>query len=195
VAGEQCVDRQREPLRSVRSPMAIERSNRRFAVTRIAATARELLDASTLCTIATVTPAGRAHVNTAYFGWSPDLEIVWLSEPRADHSRNLRANDSVAIAVYDSSQFWDEPDRGIQLFGTARETEGDAADQARVVYTARFPRFAATDLRAYRFYRFRPRRLKLFDERTLGPNTFVTARVRGDNRLAWVRTDIYRPNA
>ncbi len=175
--------------------MPIERSKRRVAVTRIAATARELLDASTLCAIATVTPDRRAHINTAYFAWSPELEIVWLSEPRASHSRNLRANGSVAVAVYDSGQTWGEPDRGIQLFGTAREVDGREADEARALYTKRFPRFADGDLGAYRFYLFRPRRLKLFHERALGPATFVSARVGPGNRLAWAATEIYRTSA
>jgi uncharacterized protein len=170
--------------------MGIERSNRRFAARRIVASARRLLDASTLCAIATVTPRGRAHVNTAYFAWSRDLEIVWLSEPRATHSRNLRANESAAVAVYDSTQTWGRPDRGIQLFGSAGEARGADADAARELYVARFPEFAGADLSAYRFYRFRPRRLKLYDEHELGTGTFVTARV-GRQRLAWERTEIY----
>jgi uncharacterized protein YhbP (UPF0306 family) len=58
-----------------------------------------------LCAIATVSPGNRAHVNTAYFAWSREFELVWLSEPAARHSRNLRANSTAAIAVYDSSQF------------------------------------------------------------------------------------------
>src|SRR5947207_1397383 len=152
--------------------MAIERSNRRLAAARIAATAQQLLDASTLCTIATVTLGGRAHINTAYFEWGRDFEIVWFSEPRATHSRNLRANKSAAIAVYDSSQTWGKPDRGIQLFGPAGEAGGEEDDEARALYAKRFPAFADADLSAYRFYRFQARRLKLFDERSLGPGTF-----------------------
>jgi len=172
--------------------MAIERSNRRLAAARITATARQLLEASTLCAIATVTRSGRAHVNTAYFAWSRAFEIVWLSEPGATHSRNLRANPSTAIAVYDSGQTWGKPDRGIQLFGTAREVAGEDAEQAEALYTRRFPAYAKTDLGAYRFYRFTPRRLKLFDEPALGTATFVTARVGPDGRLAWERTERYR---
>jgi uncharacterized protein YhbP (UPF0306 family) len=170
--------------------MAIERSNRPVAAARLAATARRLLDASTLCAIATVTARGRAHLNTAYFAWSRDFDIVWLSEPLARHSRNLRANNSVAIAVYDSSQTWGKPDRGIQLFGSAREARGEDAEQAETRYTKRFPDFAEGDLSAYRFYVFRPRRLKLFDERALAAGTFVTARLTRDRRLAWERTEI-----
>jgi uncharacterized protein YhbP (UPF0306 family) len=172
--------------------MAIERSKRPVAAARIAASARRLLDASTLCAIATVAADGRAHVNTAYFAWSCDFELAWLSEPRARHSRNLRANESTAIAIYDSTQTWGEPDRGIQLFGSTREARGVDADHAEMLYAKRFAEFAASDLSAYRFYLFRSRRLKLFDERTLGTGTFVTARVTSHRGLAWERTEIYR---
>jgi uncharacterized protein YhbP (UPF0306 family) len=154
-------------------------------------TARRLLDASTLCAIATVGASGRPHVNTAYFAWSPEFEIVWMSEPNARHSLNIRANDSVAIAVYDSAQTWGKPDRGIQLFGSARLVDGVDAEAAEVLYAKRFSTYHAIDLTAYRFYLFRPRRLKLFHERELGAGTFVTARVAADRRLTWERTEIY----
>jgi uncharacterized protein YhbP (UPF0306 family) len=148
---------------------------------------------STLCAIATVAPRGRAHINTAYFAWTPELEIVWLSEPRAKHSRNIRANDSVAVTVYDSSQSWGQPDRGIQLFGSAREVERSAGGVFEAVYATRFPDYTPVDPHAYRFYVLRPLRFKLFDENELGSGVFVTARLAGDGRTAWERTDIYRP--
>jgi adenylylsulfate kinase-like enzyme len=44
--------------------MAIQRTSRSFSATRIARLAHKLLDASTLCAIATVSPGGQAHVNT-----------------------------------------------------------------------------------------------------------------------------------
>jgi uncharacterized protein YhbP (UPF0306 family) len=159
------------------------------------AMARELLNASPLCAIATVAPGGRAHVNTAYFAWSPDFDLVWLSESRAKHSRYVRANDTVAVAVYDSSQVWGEPDRGIQLFGSAREVEGGSAHDSEALYAKRFPEYRPSDLSAYRFYRFRTRHLKLFDERALGTGVFVTASMTGERRLAWERTEIYRSEA
>ena len=80
--------------------MPIERLKRPVAAARMAALARSLLDASPLCAVATVSPRGRAHVNTAYFAWSPGLDVVWLSEPKARHSRNIAANAGVAIAVF-----------------------------------------------------------------------------------------------
>ena len=171
--------------------MAIERTQRRFAERRLRAVAAELLEASTLCAIATVTRAGRSYVNTAYFAWAPDFKLVWLSAPGAQHSRNVRADGSVAIAVFDSDQSWGNPDRGIQLFGDASEVRGAAADEAEAVYAARFPAYERPSFSEYRFYRFRTRRLKLFDERALGGGTFVTASVGADAKLRWERTEKY----
>jgi uncharacterized protein YhbP (UPF0306 family) len=165
--------------------MPIERSKRPVAAARIKAVARSLLEASTLCAISTVSPGDRAHVNTAYFAWTEELDVLWLSDPEAQHSRNLSRNPTAAIAVYDSTQTWGKPDRGIQLFGRARE----AAPALEPVYAKRFPAYEPT---GYRLYRFRPNRLKLFDERALGPGVFVTVRVGRGGQVTWQRTDIYR---
>ena len=169
--------------------MGIERSGRRIAAKRLEAVLCSLLDASTLCAIATVSGT-RPHVNTAYFAWDDDFRLVWISEPRARHSRNVRERRSAAIAVFDSHQRWGKPDRGVQLFGSAREAAGGAAEHAREVYVRRFRSYDAEELGAYRAYEFRPRRVKLFDELALGGGVFVTARVR-DGRLAWERTEVY----
>ncbi len=171
--------------------MGIERSKRPVAVGRIATATRRLLDASTLCAIATVAPGGRAHVNTAYFAWSPEFDLVWLSEPRSRHSKNVRSNDTVAIAVYDSGQTWGKLDRGIQVFGTAEEVTRSAAADAEKLYAARFPGYRETELGAYRFYVLRPRRIKLFDEREFGAGVFVTTRVSRRRQLVWERTETY----
>ena len=171
--------------------MPIQRSRRPIASARLTALARRLLNASSLCAIATVSPGGRAHVNTAYFAWSRGLELVWLSEPHARHSRNLRTNPGVAVAVYDSNQSWGRPDRGIQMFGSAKEQAGEAARDAERIYAKRFPAYARASFGAYRFYRFRARRVKLFDERALGGGVFVTARAAPGGNLSWERSETY----
>jgi uncharacterized protein YhbP (UPF0306 family) len=155
--------------------------------------ARGLLDASTLCAIASVSPQGRAYVSTAYFAWSEELELVWLSERRAAHSRNIRVNPAVAIAVYDSRQTWGKPDRGIQLFGDALELKRPAAGDAEALYGGRFRDYRPDDFgRGYAFYGFRTRRLKLFDEPALGSGVFVTARVGHGGVPTWEKTEVYR---
>lgn len=174
--------------------MGIRLSKRPVAARRIATLAERLLDASTLCAIATVAPTGRAHVNTAYFAWSPDFRVVWLSEPGAKHSKNLRANGSVAIAVYDSSQVWGKPDRGIQLFGRAEQVVPTGQTDFEELYAARFPDYQGARFSAYRIYVLKVDRLKLFDEHALGGGVFVTARIRGGSPV-WERTEIYASSA
>jgi len=168
----------------------VERSSKHPPASRLAAIARRLLDASTLCAIATVSPGGRAHVNTAYFAWGPDFDVVWLSAPEARHSRNVRANPAVAIAVFRSTQRWGGSDRGIQLFGTARELRGRSALEAQRLYAKRFKAYSG-DMTAYRFYRLRTSRMKLFDEHVLGGATFVTVKVSAKGRVKWERTESY----
>jgi hypothetical protein len=172
--------------------MAIRRSTRPVSSERIARAARRLLGASTLCAIATTSPRGRPHVNTAYFAFTNQFDIVWLSEPGARHSINLRANGATAVAVYDSSQRWGGSDRGIQLFGSAREaTTRSAAEGAEAAYARRFKAFEPGKLDAYRFYVFHPTSVKLFDERSFGGGVFVTARVDRTGGVTWERTDVY----
>jgi uncharacterized protein YhbP (UPF0306 family) len=151
--------------------------------------ARRLLEAAPLCAIATTGANGQAHINTAYFAWTDDLEIVWLSDPEARHSRNLLANPSVAIAVYDSHQTWGDSDRGIQLFGTAGVVTQAAVRRVDAVYMRRFTGYVGGG--PYRLYRCVPQQAKLFDERVFGSGTFVTARL-SDGQLRWERTETYR---
>jgi uncharacterized protein YhbP (UPF0306 family) len=167
----------------------IERSSKHPRVTRLAAIARRLLEESKLCAIATVASGGRAHINTAYFAWDPEFEIVWLSSPDAGHSRNVRANGSAAVAVFRSTQTWGGSDRGIQVFGRARELRGRAALEAERLYAKRFRAYEG-DLPAFRFYRLATRRMKLFDERVLGGGTFVTVGVR-HGRVKWEKTESF----
>jgi len=88
-----------------------------------------ILEDNLLCSVATVAPEGRAHVNTAYFCYSDDLELFFLSHPTAVHSQNVSRNASMAMTVFSSSQQW-----------AIRELEGKSPEQNLA--------------REYRFYRF-----------------------------------------
>jgi uncharacterized protein YhbP (UPF0306 family) len=173
----------------------IEQSKDPVASTRLEAAARDLLDASPLCAIATVTLDGDAYINTAYFASSPELHLVWLSDPDATHSRNIRETRTTAVAVYDSTQTWGKPDRGMQLFGAAHRAADAESSGAEALYASRFPDFEAKDLAAYAFYVFRPIRVKLFDENELGAGRFVVAAVDDSGRLKWEATEAYRSDS
>jgi uncharacterized protein YhbP (UPF0306 family) len=147
------------------------------------------MNAARLCALSTVSPGGRAHINHMYFAWSDRYEVIWISDPDSIHSRNLTRTRSAAVTIFDSHQTWGRPDRGIQLFGTAAVTTGKATLEARRIYRRRFRDYDADadDLPAYRF---RPRTVKLFDERSLAGGTLVTARVTPD-RLVWSKTEVW----
>src|SRR5438093_14962 len=98
--------------------MTVERRSKRWSGARLAGVARRLMKASPLCSLATVSPDGRAHINHMYFASNDRFDIFWISDADSRHSANLVANRSAAVTIYDSHQVWGRPDRGIQLFGT-----------------------------------------------------------------------------
>lgn len=146
---------------------------------------RRFLSDNVLASFASVNPRGTAHIHTAYFAWAQDWTLYYYSYPDSDHSRNLRSNPSMAVAVFDSRQTWGRPDRGVQLFGRCGEARGRLAAAAERCYASRFPayvRWAETAREGegalgLRPYRFRPRRAKLFDERVLGDGVFAEVRL------------------
>jgi len=144
------------------------------------------MNASPLCSLATVSPGGRAHINHMYFAWTDRFEVIWISDPDSVHSRNLTRNSSAAVTIYSSNQVWGKPDRGIQLFGAAGVTAGPEGPRA---YAKRFRDFDA-ESNDLPYYRFRTRTVKLFDERSLAAGTLVTAKVTPDG-LAWMKTEVW----
>ena len=147
------------------------------------------MNAAPLCSLATVSPGGKAHINHMYFAWSGWFDVYWISDADSIHSKNLLRNRFAAVTVYDSRQTWGRPDRGMQLFGTAGVVTGRAADAAASAYASRFKDFDA-DASDLPYYRFRPRTVKLFAERALDPGTLVTAQVT-PNGLAWLKTEVW----
>lgn len=169
--------------------VTVERRARRYSSDRLERVARRLMSAAPLCALATASVGGRPHINHMYFASSGWFDVYWISDADSIHSRNLTKNPSAAVTVYDSHQTWGRADRGMQLFGTAGVVTGRAAAEAAKAYSARFKDFDvdSTDLP---YYRFRPRTVKLFDERALDPGTLVTARVTSDG-LVWLKTEVW----
>src|SRR5437667_321012 len=135
----------------------------------------------------------------------PHSRVPWSSNPNPKRSgrrwngsdttlcecRNLLANPSMAMTIFDSHQRWENPGRGIQLFGSGQRTGGSQADHAESVYGTRFPAFArwmkgttpterrqAALLRSYALFRFLPSRVKILDEADFGGAVFIIASVR-----------------
>jgi uncharacterized protein YhbP (UPF0306 family) len=149
-----------------------------------------ILKENVLCSIATVTGKNRAHINTAYFCYSDDLELSFLSHPDSLHCRNVLSRPVIAMTVFSSSQPWSSPGRGLQVFGRCGQATGIHARRAEHLYGKRFPRYArwrASLKKAdaggeYRFYRLVVSTLKIFDERVFGDAVFGCATVMRDGR-------------
>jgi len=161
-----------------------------------------ILRDSELCSIATLDPRNRPHINTAYFCYRglDDLEMFFLSDIKSRHCRNLSRNPSMAMTIFRTNQPWDAPGRGLQLFGTCSQREGPSAREAERAYAKRFPSYAkwmsstkkdekklVEQLRSYRFYRFLPQQLKVLDEAEYGGATFVTVTIRRRNPASKTR--------
>jgi uncharacterized protein YhbP (UPF0306 family) len=140
----------------------------------------EILALNRLLALSTVSPAGEAHINTAFYAFDDRLTLFMLSPPGTEHAGHLRANPSAAVAIYDSGQTHHER-RGAQLFGSASQLEGAEADRAFAVFGARFDDipaigpsaadvFARTGLR---FFALVPQRAKVFDELRLQKGDYV----------------------
>ena len=166
--------------------MTVEGRARKFSSALLERIARRLMNASSLCALATVSPRGRAHINHMYFAWTRRHEVIWFSDRDSVHSRNLERDSTAAITIYDSHQVMGHPDRGIQLFGRAGAAAGKAAEEATRVYVRRF----GVDPSGYEPFVFRARMVKLFDERSLSPATLVTAPVTSDG-LVWSKTEVW----
>lgn len=166
--------------------MTVESRSRRFSSSLLERVATRLMNASPLCSLATVSPGVRAHINHMYFAPGDRFEVFWISDRDSVHSRNLERRSTAAVTVYDSHQVWGRPDRGIQLFGTAGIATGAAGLEA---YAKRFRDFDPEG-NELPVYRFRPRTVKLFDERSLAGGTLVSARVTRDG-LSWLKTEVW----
>src|SRR2546428_3517522 len=122
--------------------MTIAVVKRRFPGKRIQRSVFRILRDSALCSMSTVAPGNRAHINSAYFCYSPDLNFYFLSDPDSLHCKNVERNPSMAMMVMNSSQTWGGTDRGIQLFGACHRVRGRAAKEAERRHGSRFPRYA-----------------------------------------------------
>ncbi|HEX3233994.1 MAG TPA: pyridoxamine 5'-phosphate oxidase family protein [Gemmatimonadales bacterium] len=156
---------------------------------RIYASVVRILDTNALCAMATRSESGALHISTAFFCFSPDIVLYFLSHPDSLHCQNLARTAQMAVAVFDSSQEWGDPHSGLQLHGRAGLTDPDASREARGLYGVRFPRyrevmhhalelpFPDSGFRDLKFYRFVPQRAQILDEWEFGEEVFIGATV------------------
>jgi len=146
----------------------------------------DILRSNELCSMATVTPEGESYIHTAYFCFNEDLDIFFVSDPTTYHGQNIAKSRSMAVAVAATNQPWDQPHRGLQLFGECSMASLAESAKAFTIHAARFHAYGEyikalnpLELKAlrFKFYVCRPNRIKIFDEPQFGEEVFVTATV------------------
>lgn len=99
-----------------------------------------------------------------FYASDENFDLYFLSEPSVRHSQAIARTPRVSAAVHGGSTGWTDI-MGIQLDGWASAVSDELEEHARECYEAKFP-FALALVpsdRSYRFYRIRPRWLRLID--------------------------------
>ena len=107
-----------------------------------------VLDANTLCSIATVNHDRSPHVNTCFFSYTKDFRLYVFTSPQTIHARNLGSNPACAVNVFSSTQQIGVDLLGVQLFGTAKQLNKTAGFAAFYNYSGRFPKLLKNRSRA-----------------------------------------------
>jgi nitroimidazol reductase NimA-like FMN-containing flavoprotein (pyridoxamine 5'-phosphate oxidase superfamily) len=98
--------------------------------------AREILDASLYMVVATASRSGQPWASPVYYAHSGYREFFWVSDPEADHSRNLRDRREVGIVVFDSSARIGTG-QGVYISGVAQELPAHETREPIEVYSKR----------------------------------------------------------
>jgi uncharacterized protein YhbP (UPF0306 family) len=126
-----------------------------------------------------------AYINTAYFVYSDDLSLYFLSQRGDTHSGNVDSNPSVAVAVWAATPRWGEDLRGLQLFGECEMLSfGTELIKGMQLFARQFPAFSSlvkhpgefAEGVTSRMYRIRVSALKLIDEPRFGRRNYIYAR-------------------
>jgi uncharacterized protein YhbP (UPF0306 family) len=166
--------------------MNIKLANPKFPSDKLLTSVSNILNENELCSMATVTDTGESYIHTAYFCYSDALDLYFISDRSAKHSKNVEHSQSMAVAVFDTHQPWNQPHRGVQLFGKTWMASVPESAKALAIHAARFHAYgdyikALNPLELmhmpHKFYVFRPETVKVFDEPQFGEETFVTADV------------------
>jgi uncharacterized protein YhbP (UPF0306 family) len=149
-----------------------------------------ILQGNMLCSMATRGEREQPHIHAAFFAFSDELALYFLSHPDSVHCRNLARAPDMAVSVFDGRQPWGAAHQGLQLFGRCARATGPDEDRGRELYAARFPLYVdfarrpaegggttASSFLQRRFYAFTPDRVKILDEDEFGDEVLVMAEV------------------
>ena len=143
----------------------------------------EILDSVSLATMSTINQDGTSHINTAFFCIDSDLRMFFVSKKDTQHVRNIQERPTMAVAVFDSNQDWDDWKTGLQLFGWCEIANKKDTILATRLYGDRFPAYAKWLDEIGRcnspeisppIFVFVPKSLKILHEKRLGEENFIS---------------------
>jgi uncharacterized protein len=128
---------------------------------------KKFLAAHTTLTLATVTGDGRPQAAPLFFAETDDLSLIFISEKKVRHSRNIAQNNNVAVTIYADGQPW-QSICGLQIEGTCVPLAGEAAQNARNIYLQKFSFIQQNTLlqlmlNTVTFYQITPAWIRLVD--------------------------------
>ena len=162
--------------------MSLRFHSKEYSDSQLDKSISQILERTILCSIATVGKGNSSYIHTAYFAFNGKFELFFLSDPDTQHCLNIEKNPSVAVAVADSRQPWQELKQGLQLFGTCQITKGTTRITAEYAYIKRFVGYrdwvnvlSIAERKAFksRFYIVKVQSIKLFDEPTFGEEVYI----------------------
>lgn len=139
----------------------------------------EILNSNLLCTISSIGGRGEPHSKTAYFAADDSLDVIILTQPSTRHGQNVQVDKRVSLTIFDSSQVWGQPHKGLQLSGVCSQVPDLENPAAFECYASKHPALLELasssdvmlrDLES-RFFRVNVGAIRLIDEARFGEET------------------------
>lgn len=128
---------------------------------------KQFLADHTTLTLATVSTDGHPQAAPLFFAETDELSLIFISEQKVRHSKNIDDNNIVAATIYADGQQW-QSIRGLQIEGNCSPLSGQAAKTAKDIYLRKFPfiqqnKVLLIMLNTVTFYQITPTWIRLID--------------------------------
>jgi hypothetical protein len=102
----------------------------------LAAVARDIIDANRYMTLGTADESGLPWASPVWYAPAGYRELLWVSDPQAQHSRNLATRPQVSIVIFDSHAPIGTG-QGVYMSALAEELTGAELDRGIATFSAR----------------------------------------------------------
>src|SRR3989338_10068592 len=127
--------------------------------------AKDILRSNIYCTLATASHFGLPWAAPIFYALDDNYNFYFISRPQALHSRHIKINPHIALAVFDSHQP-EGTGNGVQIAGKAYELNNSEITVALKWYKSNFvpnnPEFFMKKT-GYRFYKIVPEKFYILD--------------------------------